>query len=226
MFRKYFEDQGMSDSRDSWYKPNMLYNIHYRPSKPKDPPKFKVITKLFNPSICTCGDHGCEPHYRMEREVVWLEKEVDSKTGRDMQEVDKMVVMAASSNSNINEITKKLEICEDDNNEEKSNGEDNDDDEDDDNDDDSYDGGDNNNVAAADDDDNDDDDGDDDDDNNAAAASDDEYDTGDVSEIGATDDKEVLISSDEEYGSAFGILMVYCNSEIHSTWDVKECNSY
>jgi hypothetical protein len=162
----------------------------------------------------------------MEREVVWLEKEVDSKTGRDMQEVDKMADMEASSNSNINEITKKLEICEDDNTEEKSNGEDNDDDENDDNDDDSYDDGDNNNAAADDDDDDndDDDDGDDDDDNNAAAAaaSDDEYDTGDISEIGATDDKKVLINSDEEYGSAFGILMVYCNSEIHSTWYVVQ----
>jgi hypothetical protein len=78
--------------------------------KPKDPPKFKVITKQFNPSICTCGDHGCEPHYRLEREVVWLEKEVDCKTERELKEVDEMADMVASSNSSINEITQKFEL--------------------------------------------------------------------------------------------------------------------
>ncbi|XP_045189838.2 clarin-1-like isoform X2 [Mercenaria mercenaria] len=29
MFRNFYAEQNMADPRDSWYKPNLLYNIHY-----------------------------------------------------------------------------------------------------------------------------------------------------------------------------------------------------
>lgn len=35
-----------------------------------------VETKRFNPSFCTCGEHDCEPRYRMERRVLWTNKEI------------------------------------------------------------------------------------------------------------------------------------------------------
>ncbi|XP_045169972.2 uncharacterized protein LOC123532567 isoform X2 [Mercenaria mercenaria] len=46
-----------------------------------------VVTRKFNPSVCTFGVHGCEPHYRMEREVVWSNKEAKNKEGRKLREV-------------------------------------------------------------------------------------------------------------------------------------------
>ncbi|XP_045187677.2 uncharacterized protein LOC123545422 [Mercenaria mercenaria] len=87
MFRNFYAEQNMADPRDSWFKPNLLYNIHYKPPKPSTQPKMMVVTREFNPSICTCGEHGCEPHYRMEREVVWSNKEAKSKEDRALREI-------------------------------------------------------------------------------------------------------------------------------------------
>ncbi|XP_053376689.1 uncharacterized protein LOC123529504 [Mercenaria mercenaria] len=86
MFRNFYAEQKMADPRDSWYKPNLLYNIHYRPPNPSTHPKMIVVTKEFNPSVCTCGEHGCAPHYRMEREVVWSSKKVTNEADRELKE--------------------------------------------------------------------------------------------------------------------------------------------
>jgi hypothetical protein len=48
------------------------------PTNQGTPPKMKIVTKKFNPSYCTCGEHGCEPRYRMEREIVWLNNEPEN----------------------------------------------------------------------------------------------------------------------------------------------------
>ncbi|XP_045191278.2 uncharacterized protein LOC123548110 [Mercenaria mercenaria] len=87
MFRQFYAEQKMADPRDSWYTPNLLYNIHYRPPKPPSPPKMMVVTREFNPSVCTCGEHGCVPHYRMEREVIWSNKEVRKEADINVKEV-------------------------------------------------------------------------------------------------------------------------------------------
>ncbi|XP_053376699.1 uncharacterized protein LOC128547665 [Mercenaria mercenaria] len=86
MFRNFYAEQNMADPRDSWYKPNLLYNIHYKPPIPPTPPKMIVITREFNPSVCTCGEHGCDPHYRMEKEVVWSSKKARNEAERELKE--------------------------------------------------------------------------------------------------------------------------------------------
>ncbi|XP_045189840.1 uncharacterized protein LOC123547097 [Mercenaria mercenaria] len=87
MFRNFYEEQNMADPRDSWYKPNLLYNIHYRPPKPPTPPKMMVVTREFNPSVCTCGEHDCAPHYRMEREVLWSNKKFRNEADRELKKM-------------------------------------------------------------------------------------------------------------------------------------------
>ncbi|XP_053376694.1 uncharacterized protein LOC123530233 [Mercenaria mercenaria] len=92
MFRNFYAEQNMTDPRDSWYKPNLLYNIHYRPPNPPTPPtlstlpKMIVLTREFNPSVCTCGEHGCVTHYRMEREVVWSSKKARNEAYWELKE--------------------------------------------------------------------------------------------------------------------------------------------
>ncbi|XP_045166653.2 uncharacterized protein LOC123530033 [Mercenaria mercenaria] len=89
MFRNFYAEQKMADPRDSWYKPNLLYNIHYRPPNPPTPPtppKMLVLTREFNPSVCTCGEHSCVPHYRMEREVIWSSKKAINEAERELKE--------------------------------------------------------------------------------------------------------------------------------------------
>ncbi|XP_045188002.2 uncharacterized protein LOC123545758 [Mercenaria mercenaria] len=86
MFRNFYAEQKMADPRDSWYRPNLLYNIHYRPPKPPTPLKMMVVTKEFNPSVCTCGEHSCVPQYRMEREVVWSNKEMKTEEGERIKQ--------------------------------------------------------------------------------------------------------------------------------------------
>lgn len=62
----------------------VLYHIIYRlhlylfsgPPKKPELPKMIVETVRFNPSVCTCGEHGCEPRYRMEKRVLWTNKEI------------------------------------------------------------------------------------------------------------------------------------------------------
>ncbi|XP_045188009.2 surface protein P113-like [Mercenaria mercenaria] len=86
MFRDFYAEQKMTDPRDNWYKPNLLYNIHYRPQKPPTPPKMMVVTKEFNQSVCTCSEHSCGPQYRMEREVVWSNKEMKTEEGERIKQ--------------------------------------------------------------------------------------------------------------------------------------------
>ncbi|XP_045215582.2 protein qua-1-like [Mercenaria mercenaria] len=105
------------ETRDQCFKPNLLYNIHYRPPKksellqgadqPKQscPPKMVVDTIRFNLSVCTCGEHGCQPHYRMERKVRWISEEVNtaSKESKSEAMIKETGMRCKSGNGSVKE---------------------------------------------------------------------------------------------------------------------------
>lgn len=48
-----------------------------------------VETVRFNPSVCTCGEHGCEPKFRMEKRVLWTDKEIVTREQEEKKAEEK-----------------------------------------------------------------------------------------------------------------------------------------